>query len=167
MPFQHICTSASSCLSESVASKPMGAGDHQNQGHLTDPAHLELGCKHEQIGAYLPLRFFHRQPRPVVVAVVILAQPGNISRKGTEETGDCTAWVGLRKCRGGSWRCVIVSVPVMGKPQAKHPTTKASLLPGEVVVLFQPVANAGHSSPAANDGPRSYGHCKREPPLVR
>jgi len=48
------------------------------EGHLTDPVQFELGGKHGQIGAYLPLRSSHRQPRSAAVTATILTQRGGI-----------------------------------------------------------------------------------------
>ena len=48
------------------------------RGHLTNPGQLELGGKHEQIGAYLPSPPIHRQPRSGAFAAVILTQYGRI-----------------------------------------------------------------------------------------
>lgn len=136
------------------------------EGHLTSPARFGIGDKHSQIGACLPLRF------PTVGLIPLQLPLQSLSSEAIyflQRERNWTAWADLRKCRGSSWRCVIVfgSHYICAQTQTKQPTTKASLLPGGVVMSFQLVANVGHTSFVANDGSRSDGHRKREPSLVR
>ena len=163
MPSQHIALVLPSIFRPSANSCHQGLVLQSGRwrGHLTNPVNW-TGGKHEQIGAYLPSPAIHRQPRSGALAAVTHPTRRFIPTKGTERNPDYTAWAGSRKCRGGSWRCVIGS-----RCGTKHPTKKASLLPGGVEVLFQLVVDPSHSSFAANDGTRSDGYRKREPSLVR
>ena len=136
---------STSILHVNTRCSPCSGDELLNPRRSPDPqSPIQASGKHSQIGAYFLSRFIHRQPRSVAVTASILTQRGDklpLTEQPRLLIGqDGQACGNAKEAFGGvySFRFSFVA------PEAKYPTTKASLSPGWVDVLFQLVADARH-----------------------